>query len=329
MAQAAPTKRPTTAAERREWLLFLAFIGPNLLLFAIFTYWPLVYNAYLSFVRWDFVRPRIRWVWFDNYVSVFSDSQFWLIVRNTLTFTIVSVSLTLFLGLMLALLINQPLRYRNAARAVIFSPVVMSGAVIAVVWSYIFDPRYGLLDQCLQAINSLVLGINTMLGGDLANTLEGSRLPWLASPDWLNDSFWAMPAVIVVYVWKNLGYAVVIYLAGLQGIPRELYEAARVDGAGPWARFWNVTLPGLSPVAFFLSVTSILACFQSFDIIKTLTNGGPANATNTLIFYLYDLGFVSYNAGKAGVVAMVLFAIMLVLTIIQVRYAEGRVTYGS
>jgi multiple sugar transport system permease protein/sn-glycerol 3-phosphate transport system permease protein len=137
-----------------------------------------------------------------------------------------------------------------------------------------------------------------------------------------------MPAVIIVYVWKNLGYAVVIYLAGLQGIPRELYDAARVDGAGPWARFRHVTLPGLSPVAFFLSVTSILATFQSFDIIKVLTDGGPVDATSTLIYHLYELGFVSYDAGKAGVVAVVLFTIMLVLTLIQLRYLERRIAYG-
>lgn len=322
-------RKPTTAAERREWLLFGLLLGPNLLLFCIFTYWPLIYNAYLSLIRWDFVRPRKRWVGFDNYVNIFSDSQFWIITRNTMTFTIVSVSLTLFIGLLLALLINQPLRYRNAARAVIFSPVIMSGAVIAVVWSYIFDPRYGLIDQFLKLLSDLIVGLNSLVDGSMAASLEGaSRLPWLASPDWLISSFWAMPAVIIVYVWKNVGYAVVIYLAGLQGIPRELYDAARVDGAGPWDRFWNITLPGLSPVAFFLSVTSILSCFQSFDIIKALTNGGPANATGTLIFYLYELGFVSYDAGKAGVVAMVLFVLMLVLTIIQVRYVEERVTYS-
>jgi ABC-type sugar transport system permease subunit len=322
-------RRPTTSAERREWLLFALMLGPNLLLFSVFTYWPLIYNAYLSFVRWDFVRPRRTWVWFNNYINIFSDSQFWVIVRNTMAFTVVSVSLTLFFGLLLALLINQPLRYRNAARAVIFSPVIVSGAVIAVVWSYIFDPRYGLIDQLLKLLSDLILAFNGLVGGSLAASLAGaSRLPWLASPDWLNSSFWAMPAVIIVYVWKNVGYAVVIYLAGLQGIPRELYDAARVDGAGAWGRFWNITLPGLSPVAFFLSVTSILACFQSFDIIKALTDGGPANATATLIFYLYELGFVSYDAGKAGVVAMVLFLIMLVLTIIQVRYVEERVTYS-
>ncbi len=234
---------------------------------------------------------------------MFTSGLFWEIVLNTLVFTVWSVGLTLVLGLALALLINQPLRFRNAARAALFSPVVMSGAVVAVVWSYIFDPRYGLIDQLLGLV-----GLN--------------------SPDWLGSTRWAMPAVIIVYVWKNLGYAVVIYLAGLQGIPRELYDAALVDGAGPWARFRHVTLPGLSPVAFFLSVTSVLATFQAFDIIKVLTEGGPVNATTTLIFYLYELGFVTYDAGKAGVIAVVLFLIMLVLTLIQVRYLERRVSYG-
>jgi multiple sugar transport system permease protein/sn-glycerol 3-phosphate transport system permease protein len=174
---------------------------------------------------------------------------------------------------------------------------------VAVVWSYIFDPRYGLIRELLNWVG-------------------------LASPDWLGSPAWAMPAVIIVYVWKNLGYAVVIYLAGLQGIPRELYDAARVDGAGAWSRFRHVTLPGLSPVAFFLSVTSTLATFQSFDIIKVLTDGGPVEATTTLIYYLYELGFVSYDAGESGVVAMVLFSIMLLLTLFQLRYLERRITYS-
>lgn len=295
--------RPATPRERREWLLFALLIGPNLLLFSVFTYWPLLYNAYLSVVRWNFLRPSKPFVGLANYAAVFGSARFWEIVLNTLTFTLWSVGLTLVLGLTAALLLNQPLRYRNTARAVLFSPTVMSGAVVAVVWSYIFDPRYGLLDQLLGLIG-------------------------LSSPDWLNDPRWAMPAVIIVYVWKNLGYAVVIYLAGLQGIPRELYDAARVDGAGPWDRLRHVTLPGLSPVAFFLSVTSLLATFQAFDIINVLTDGGPVIATTTLVFHLYQLGFVSYDAGQAGVVAMVLFAIMLVLTLIQLRYLERRVSYG-
>ncbi|MEF3273916.1 MAG: sugar ABC transporter permease [Chloroflexus sp.] len=293
----------TSRREHREWLLFALFIGPNLLLFGVFTYWPLLYNVYLSMVRWDFLRPTMPFVGLQNYISVFSDPRFWNIIWQTATFTIWSVGLTLTIGLLLALLLNQPLRFRNTARAVIFTPVVISGAVVAVVWSYIFDPRYGLIDQLLGFIG-------------------------LDSPNWLGDAFWAMPAVIIVYVWKNIGYAVVIYLAGLQNIPRELYDAARVDGAGAWDRFWHVTLPGLSPVAFFLSVTSILTCFQAFDIIRVLTNGGPADATTTLVFHLYELGFVSYDAGKAGVVAIVLFLIMLALTIVQLRYVERQVTYG-
>jgi ABC-type sugar transport system permease subunit len=299
-----PAKQPRLKpTDLREWLLFVALIGPNLALFFIFTYWPLIYNAYLSMVNWNFVRPRIRWVGLNNYISVFSSDQFWVISRNTVVFTVISVGLTLVFGLAVALLLNQPLRWRDAARAAIFSPVVMSGAVIAVVWAYIFDPRSGLVSDLLRMIS-------------------------VRSPDFLNDPFWAMPAVIAVYVWKNLGYAVVIYLAGLQNIPRELYDAARVDGAGSWARFRHVTLPGLSPVAFFLCVTSIISCFQAFDLLRVLTNGGPALATTTLIYHLYDLGFASYDAGKAGVVAMVLFVIMLILTLIQVRYLERRVTYG-
>jgi len=207
------------------------------------------------------------------------------------------------LGLILALLLNQPLRGRDAARAILFAPTILSGAAVAIVWIYIFDPRYGL--------------INEILG------LFGGR-----SPNWLGSQEWAMPAIIIVYIWKNLGYAVVIYLAGLQAIDKSLYEAALVDGANRWEQFWNITWPGLSPVTFFLSVTSILSCFQAFDIVKVMTNGGPINATNTLIYRLYELGFVSFNAGQAGVVAMVLFSIMLVLTIIQVRLGERRVHYS-
>jgi len=137
-----------------------------------------------------------------------------------------------------------------------------------------------------------------------------------------------MLAVIIVQVWKNVGYAIVIYLAGLQAIPRELYEAALVDGAGAWQRFRNITLPGLSPVVFFLILTTILASFQSFDIIKVMTEGGPVDATTTLIYYLYQEGFVAFNAGRAGVASMVLFISMLVFTIVQMRTSERSVHYA-
>lgn len=290
-------------AERREWLLFLLLVGPNILLFIIFTYWPLIYNGYLSFVRWDMLAPVKTWVGLDNYRFLFSQPEFRLILLNTLYFTIASVLLTIVLGLLIALLLNQSLRGRNTVRSIVFSPVMLSGAAIGIVWIYIFDPRYGLIDALLGLV-----GLN--------------------SPNWLLDIAWAMPAVIIVHVWKTVGYAVVIYLAGLQAIPRELYEAVVVDGGGAWSRFRAVTLPGLSPVVFFLILTTVLTSFQAFDIIKVMTNGGPVNATTTLVFYLYEEGFVAFNAGRAGVASVLLFGLMFVFTLVQMRYEDRNVNYA-
>ncbi len=295
--------RRRSVAEHREWLLFALLVGPNMLLFGIFTYWPLIYNGYLSFVRWDMLAPVKIWVGWGNYRYLFNSPDFGRIVLNTLVFTVASVVLTCVLGLLVALLLNQPLRARNTVRGVVFSPVMLSGAAIGIVWIYIFDARFGLLQSLIGPLG-------------------------LQSPRWLLDTFWAMPAVIIVHVWKTIGYAVVIYLAGLQGIPRELYEAALVDGADAWARFRNVTLPGLSPVIFFLLITTVLAGFQSFDIIKVMTNGGPVNATTTLIYYLYQEGFVGFNAGRAGVASVLLFVVMLLFTIVQMRTSERSVHYN-
>jgi ABC-type sugar transport system permease subunit len=297
-----PSRRGVSAAERREWLLFLLLVGPNLVLFALFTYWPLIYNAYLSFVRWDMLAPIKLWVGLNNYRELFASAAFGRMLTNTLVFTFGSVIAICVLGLLMALLLNQPLRWRNGVRSIVFSPVMLSGVAIGLVWIYIFDPRYGLID-----------GFVRQLGG--------------RSPNWLLDPNWAMTAVLIVHVWKNVGYAVVIYLAGLQAIPRELYEAALVDGATHWARFRHITLPGLSPVTFFLILTTILAGFQSFDIIKTMTDGGPVDSTTTLIFYLYQEGFVAFNAGRAGVASVVLFLAMLSFTLVQMRYAERNVHY--
>jgi len=301
MAQAV-SRRPSKA-ERNEWLLFALLVGPNLFLFAVFVYWPLIYNGYLSFVRWDLLAPFKIWVGPKNYIDLFTSPAFGLILWNTLVFTVASVALTCIVGLLIALLLNVPLRGRNIVRSVVFSPVMLSGAAIGIVWIYIFDYRYGLIQSLISPLG-------------------------LQSPRWLLDTSWAMAAVIIVHVWKTLGYAVVIYLAGLQAIQRELYEAALVDGANSWARFRNVTVPGLSPVIFFLVITTVLNGFQSFDIIKVMTNGGPVNSTTTLIYYLYQEGFVGFNAGRAGVAAIVLFVAMFIFTIVQMRTSEQNVHYS-
>ncbi len=289
---------------RSEWLLFVLFVGPNLVLFGVFTYWPMIYSGYLSLVTWDLLSPTKTWVGLDNYRDLLTDDTFLQVLRNTFVFTAGAVGGSLVLGLLIALLLNQPLRGRDSARAIVFAPTLLSGAAIGIVWVYIFDPRYGLMNQLLEWVH-------------------------LPTPDrWLRDPQMAMLAVILVYIWKNLGFAAVIFLAGLQGIPKDLYEAAKLDGAGALHRFWTVTIPMLSPISFFLLVTSILNTFQSFDIIQVMTAGGPVDGTNTLVYYIYEQGFINFNAGDAAASAIILFGIMFAITLIQMRYAERKVHYG-
>lgn len=300
-APAAPAAR--TAPALREYLTFLAFVSPNLALLAVFSYWPLLQSLSLSFYEWNMISPDRLWVGLDNWRLVLASSDFRQIALTTLLFTVASVGLTLTLGLGAALLLNERLVGRTGARAVLFTPSLLPGSAIALVWIYLLDPRWGLV---------------------------GTLLSWVGvvSPRWLIDPAWALPAVVLVQVWKTVGYSAVVFLAGLQGIPRELYEAARVDGAGAWARFRSVTLPGLGPIGFFLLVTSLLSAVQVFDIVRVMTAGGPVIATTTLVYQLYNEGFVAFNAGRAAVYAVILFGLMLALTATQLRFVERRVTYS-
>ncbi len=288
---------------RKEWLLFILFMLPNIVLFGLFTFWPMIENIRLSTQRWDMISPIRLDVGLANYRYLINDETFRQVLVNTAYFTVAAVGLSLLLGLIVALLLNQPLKLRDGARAVVFAPTLLSGAAIGIVWSYIFDPRYGLVAQGLSWFN-------------------------VSSPDWLNRPEWSMPAIIIVYVWKNLGFAAVIFLAGLQAIPKDLYDAARVDGANIWWRFRSVTLPMLSPITFFLLITSILNTFQAFDIIRVMTQGGPVDATNTLIYYVYEQGFIDFNAGRSAAASLVLFVLMMIVTLVQLRFAEERVHYG-
>jgi len=284
-------------------VLFILFMLPNMVLFGLFTFWPMIENIRLSTQRWDMISPVRIGVGLANYRQLLGNDTFHRVLLNTAYFTVAAVGLSLLLGLTVALLLNQPLKFRDGARAVVFAPTLLSGAAIGIVWSYIFDPQYGLMAQVLGWVG-------------------------LSSPDWLNRPEWAMPAIIIVYVWKNMGFAAVIFLAGLQAIPRDLYDAAKVDGANVWWRFRSVTLPMLSPITFFLLVTSILNTFQAFDIIRVMTQGGPVDATNTLIYYVYEQGFVALNAGRSAAASLVLFALMMIVTLIQLRFTEERVHYG-
>lgn len=288
-----------------DWLLFVLFMTPNLFFLSLFTYWPMVKNVSISLHQTDFLNQGSIYVGLQNFRYIFTNNQFIYVLKNTLYFTLASVTLTLIIGLLVALLLNQRLRFRDGARAIVFAPTLLSGAAIGIVWAYIFDPRYGLIAQILSWVH-------------------------LSSPDWLNRPEWAMPAIIIVYVWKNLGFSAVIFLAGLQSIPADLYDAAKVDGANAFWRFRSVTVPMLSPISFFLMVTSVLATFQAFDIQRVMTQGGPAFATTTLIYYVYDQGFGNaFNYGRASAAAIVLFTIMLFVTVIQVRFTQSQVHYDG
>jgi ABC-type sugar transport system permease subunit len=291
----------------KEWLLFLLFIFPNFFFLFMFTYWPLWENVKLSLQQTDLLAfsGTPEYVGMENYEWLFGNRTFRYVVQNTVIFIVSCVSLTLIFGLSIALLLNERLKLRNGVRALVFAPYLLSGAAIGIVWAYIFDPRFGLLAQILDWFS-------------------------IPSPHWLDRPAWALPAIIIVYVWKNLGFAVVIFLAGLQGIPKDLYDAAKVDGAGPWWRFKSVTLPMLSPISFFLMVTSVLATFQAFDIQQVMTAGGPAYATTTLVYYVYEQSFgQGANFGRAAAAAIILFLSMLVITAIQMFYTEKKVHYDG
>ena len=304
---AAVTAPRATSAKRsrlrREYLLFFVFVAPNFFLLGVFSYWPLIYQAYLSLTRWDMIAPRKVFIGLNNYRYMFSATEFYQVLFNTFYFTTAILVGSIVLGLALALLLNQRLRGRTVARAIIFAPYVLSGAAIGLVWAYIFDPVYGLMRVFLNFF-------------------------YIVSPNWLADTRWAMPAVIIVYLWKNVGYSAVIYLAGLQNISQDMYEAAKVDGANDWQQFWNITVPQLSPVTFFISVTTILFSIQAFDIISVMTGGGPVNATTTLVWYLYQQGFVAFRAGLAAAAGMLLFVLMLLITMFQVFFVQRRVHYN-
>lgn len=305
-ADTSPANRVRTGSrrrnQRREYALFLAFIAPNVILLAVFAFWPVVYNAYLSLTSWNLLSETKPFVGFANYADMFTDPEFGRVVLNTLFFSGGVVVVSIALGLMVALLLNQKLRGRNLVRTFSFAPHIVSGAAVGTIWLYIFDPKYGLLKSLLGAV-----GID--------------------SPAWMTDSQWALPGLIIVYIWKTAGFVAVIYLAGLQGVPTDLYESARIDRAGAATIFFRITLPLLSPVSFFVVIVSIVGTFQAFDIIAIMTDGGPGNSTTTLPWYIYEQAFRAFDAGHAGAGAMITFVLLVLITAIQARFSGKRVHY--
>ena len=286
--------------ERREERAFYLFISPWIIGFILFSAGPVLGSFVISFTQWSMLSAP-SWTGPTNYQRLVNDPLFWQALANTLYFAAGSVGLGLILSFLLALLLNQQVKGMALFRTIFYLPSVCSGVAVAILWTTIFNPDFGLINSALRAVG-------------------------ITGPQWLADPSWAMPAMIVMSLW-GVGGSMVIYLAGLQGIPVHLYEAAALDGAGALRKFWHVTVPMMSPIIFFNLIVGIIGSFQAFIQMYVMTNGGPANATLVYLLYLYRTAFEDFDMGYASALAWVLFLILLAITAVQLVLARRWVYY--
>ncbi len=283
--------------KQREALTGWLFVSPALIGFGIFTFGAILYSLYLSFTDYDmFGTPE--WVGLENYIKAFTnDEYFYQYFGNTFYFAIALVPVVLVISLFLAILINKKVgKLTKAYRVALFLPSITSTVAVSMVWLWIFNPDMGILNNFLTAI--------------------GFHNP----PMWLSDPEWSKPALIIMRVWQMSGYYMLLFLAGLQTIPETLYEAAEVDGASSWQRFTRITVPMLSNTTFVVVILLIIESFNMFESIFVMTEGGPLGSTSTIMYYIYEQGFMSYNMGYASALAWIFFALILVFTLIQFRF---------
>jgi len=278
------------------------FLLPNLLLFSLFTVYPVLASFFYSLNKWTLHSP-MEFLGLANYRALIQDPIFLKVFGNTLYYTAGVIPFQTALALLIALGLNQRIRFMVGYRALYFLPVVTSMVAVSIVWQWMYQPQYGVINSLLRIVG-----------------IEG--------PNWLFSKGWAMPSVIAMSIWKNVGYSVVLYLAALQSVPESFYESAMIDGANSWDKFWHITLPIISPTTFFIIVLSVIGSFQAFDQIYVLTQGGPARSTSVIVHYLYENGFQWFNMGYAAAIAYVLFALLFILTIIQWTQ-RARWVYGE
>ena len=294
MAQTAMSEKKKGSLKFRQSLIGYSFIAPNFLGFAIFILFPVIFTIILSVMNWDGFNA-MTFAGFDNFRSIFRDRVFKVAFWLTLLYVVFTVVLTLLASLALACVLNRKIKGRDVFRSAIFFPYVASMIAIGAVWKQLFESNYGPINMALRAI-----GVSNPPG-------------WFASTDW------AIWGVIVVAIWKFMGYYMLIYLAGLQDIPVQLYEAATLDGATGWQKFRKITLPMLTPSTFFVFMMLTINSFKSFDLIYALTMGGPGTSTTLLANYIYNQTFVYWDYGKSAAASIILFVIVLAVTIVQFR----------
>ena len=307
MANGKPARRKLSKLEKKNTLIAYSFIAPNFIGFALITLVPVIFSVILSFVDWKGgPLSTMKWVGLQNYDTIFKTSKvaekgigyffskvdLGIALKNTVFYTVVTVPLTLACAIALAMVLNKAVKGAVAFRAVYFFPYVASMVAICVCWNFMLM-KDGPVNQLLMA-----LGIDF-------------------NKSWTGSSEMAIWAIILVSVWRNMGYYMVIYLAALQGVPRELYEAATVDGASKWQQFIHITLPQLRPTTFFASVMMIISCFKIYDVVAIMTDGGPGRSTKMLVTYIYEEAFTNMKYGIASAISMILLVIVLVVTILQ------------
>ncbi|WP_313558962.1 carbohydrate ABC transporter permease [Ruminiclostridium cellobioparum] len=295
-------KKPNNSRERRNLLTGLAFIAPNFIGFLIFSLIPVGASLVLSFSNWDLISPP-EFIGIGNYKELFTaDPLFWKVLWNTVRYCLMAIPGMMILALLLALLVNQRLRGRMIYRFIYFLPVVTSSIAVSIVWTWMFNTDFGLINQFLSIFN-------------------------VPSINWLADERTAMVAIATVGIWSSAGYNMVLFLAGLQAIPRQLYEACEIDGGGTLRKFTSVTIPMLTPTTFFVLVMSIINSFQVFDYVYMMTRGAPNNTTKSIVSYIYDNGFQFFKMGNASALSWVLFLIVFSLTYVQFKMQDKWVEY--
>ena len=279
------------------------FLAPALLLFIIFIAGPFVGALGLSFYSWDMFTPA-RFVGLANYAKLLTDLSAHTALLNTAIFTISSLVLHLVIGMLLALAVNRAISgvLKYFLRTAYFFPFIMSWASVSLMWLYLLDPNFGAFNYYLGRLG-------------------------LPTPNWLQTTSLALPTLIMVDLWRTLGFTFMILLAGLSSVPPHFYEAARLDGAGPWQRFWHVTIPLMSPTLLFASVITIVGAFQIFDPMFIMTTGGPGTATLSIVLYIYQTGFQSFQMGYASTLALLVFLVIMLVTILQLRISRYWVFY--
>ena len=294
--------RPWWYAFRRgRWFGYI-YGGPVIIAFLVFNLYPMALGLYLSFTRWDILSPP-TFNGLNNWADLFKDDLLWRAVLQTLYYAVASVAGATVLSIALALALNQRLKTIGFYRTFFFLPAVTSLVAIAMVWRWIYNTEFGVLNAFLGS-----LGINPV--------------------NWLGDPVLAMPAVILMSIWRSAGFNTVLFLAGLQGVPQEYYEAAEIDGASKWDRFVHITLPLISPTTFFVVVNGLIGSWQVFDQVYILTRGGPLLSTVTVVYLIYSNGFEWYKTGYAAAMAYGLFLIIIALTAVQFRLQKRWVFYN-